>query len=142
MSGYYLLYNGEFAYNRSTSAEYPYGSIKRLDKYNNGAVSTLYLCFDIDNEIMNSDCAMWYFESSLWHNGVREICAEGARNHGLLNVPTEGFFNAVHYLPSDKLEQKKIAMFISSIHERYYKSYAELEALNCIKTAMLQMLFI
>ena len=30
MSGYYLLNSGEFAYNRSTSNDYPFGSIKRL----------------------------------------------------------------------------------------------------------------
>ena len=29
MSGYYLLKSGEFAYNRSTSNDYPFGSIKR-----------------------------------------------------------------------------------------------------------------
>lgn len=38
MSGYYLLKSGEFAYNRSTSNNYPFGSIKRLEKYKKGAV--------------------------------------------------------------------------------------------------------
>ena len=43
MSGYYLLKNGEFAYNKSYSNGYPYGSIKRLNKYDKGALSTLYI---------------------------------------------------------------------------------------------------
>lgn len=43
MSGYYLLRSGEYAYNRSTSNDYPFGSIKRLELYPMGAVSTLYL---------------------------------------------------------------------------------------------------
>ena len=38
MSGYYLLQNGEFAYNKSYSKGYPVGSIKRLDKYEKGAL--------------------------------------------------------------------------------------------------------
>ena len=142
MSGYYLLHKGEFAYNRSTSSEYPFGSIKRLDKYDKGAVSTLYLCFDANEEIMDSDFIMWYFESSRWHNGVREICAEGARNHGLLNVPTAGFFDTVHYLPSNKAEQKRIAAFLSTIDERYTRAFSELEELNNLKNGLYQRLFI
>ena len=105
MSGYYLLRSGEYAYNRSTSNDYPFGSIKRLELYPMGAVSTLYLCFRVKDDIVLSDLAKWYFESSQWHRGVNEICAEGARNHGLLNVPTDGFFNTVHTLPSDPEEQ-------------------------------------
>ena len=142
MSGYYLLHKGEFAYNRSTSSEYPFGSIKRLDKYDKGAVSTLYLCFDANEEIMDSDFIMWYFESSRWHNGVREICAEGARNHGLLNVPTAGFFDTVHYLPSNKAEQKRIVAFLSTIDERYTRAFSELEELNNLKNGLYQRLFI
>ena len=38
MSGYYLLRSGEYAYNRSTSNDYPFGSIKRLELYPMGAV--------------------------------------------------------------------------------------------------------
>ena len=42
-----MLHRGEYAYNRSTSNDYPFGSIKRLDLYDKGAVSTIYLCFAI-----------------------------------------------------------------------------------------------
>ena len=67
MSGYYLLHRGEYAYNRSTSNDYPFGSIKRLDLYDKGAVSTLYLCFSIKEEVVLSNFAKWYFESSQWY---------------------------------------------------------------------------
>ena len=70
MSGYYLLRSGEYAYNRSTSNDYPFGSIKRLELYPMGAVSTLYLCFRVKDDIVLSDLAKWYFESSQWHRGV------------------------------------------------------------------------
>ena len=33
VSGYYLLKKGEFAYNKSYSNGYPFGAVKRLDKY-------------------------------------------------------------------------------------------------------------
>ena len=35
VSGYYLIENGEFAYNKSTSTDAPWGAIKRLDRYKN-----------------------------------------------------------------------------------------------------------
>ena len=142
MSGYYLLQSGEFAYNRSTSNEYPFGSIKRLELYPMGAVSTLYLCFEINENIIISDLAKWYFESSQWYRNVNQICAEGARNHGLLNIPTDGFFNTTHLFPSDRVEQITIARYLSLLQARYDKALNKLEQLNTIRKALLQQLFI
>ena len=142
MSGYYLLQSGEFAYNRSTSNEYPFGSIKRLELYPMGAVSTLYLCFEINENIIISDLAKWYFESSQWYRSVNQICTEGARNHGLLNIPTDGFFNTTHLFPSDRVEQITIARYLSLLQARYDKALNKLEQLNTIRKALLQQLFI
>ena len=46
------------------------------------------------------------------------ISAEGARNHGLLNVPTEEFFDTKHYLPENTDEQRKIADFLIALDRR------------------------
>lgn len=142
MSGYYLLHKGEYAYNRSTSNDYPFGSIKRLELYPMGAVSTLYLCFIVNEDVVRSDLVKWYFESSQWHRAVNEICAEGARNHGLLNVPTEEFFNTFHWLPSDPEEQIVIAKYLSLIQKKYAYARKELETLEHIRFGLLQQLFI
>lgn len=142
MSGYYLLRKGEYAYNRSTSNEYPFGSIKRLELYAEGAVSTLYLCFSINENIVVSDFAKWYFESSQWYRNINEICAEGARNHGLLNVPTNGFFNTAHILPSDIKEQMAIATFLSLIQDKLERSQKGLDQLKQLRNGLLQRLFI
>ena len=142
MSGYYLLHRGEFAYNRSTSNDYPLGSIKRLELHEMGAVSTLYLCFAIDESVIHPELVKWYFESSLWHRGIREICAEGARNHGLLNVPTDGFFATTHILPPDHNEQEKIVQYLGCIQRRCDKAEEELDWLLHLKNGMVQQLFI
>ena len=142
MSGYYLLRKGEYAYNRSTSNEYPFGSIKRLELYNEGAVSTLYLCFSINEKIIVSDFAKWYFESSQWYSSVNKICSEGARNHGLLNVPTDGFFNTTHILPSDIKEQMVIATFLSFIQGKLERSQENLDQLNQLRSGLMQKLCI
>ena len=39
VSGYYLIRKGEFAYNKSTSSDAPWGAIKRLDRYESGVLS-------------------------------------------------------------------------------------------------------
>ena len=116
MSGYYLLKNGEFAYNKSYSVGYDFGSIKRLDRYPMGALSTLYICFVLKRH--ESDFIKAYFDSLKWYREIYMISAEGARNHGLLNVPTEEFFDTKHYLPENTDEQRKIADFLIALEHR------------------------
>ena len=116
MSGYYLLKNGEFAYNKSYSVGYDFGSIKRLDRYPMGALSTLYICFALKKH--DSDFVKAYFDSLKWYREIYMISAEGARNHGLLNVPTDEFFDTKHYLPENTGEQRKIADFLIALDRR------------------------
>lgn len=117
LSHYYLLYKGEFAYNKSYSGDYPWGAIKRLDLYDKGALSTLYICFK-PKDSKKSDFLMHYFESPKWHNEISNIAGEGARNHGLLNIAVSNFFNTMHYVSKSTDEQQKIATFLSLIDER------------------------
>ena len=119
VSGYYLIGNGEFAYNKSTSTDAPWGAIKRLDRYENGVLSTLYIVFGIkENNPVDSDFLVSYYSTNLWHKGIHEIAAEGARNHGLLNIAPADFFETRLMIPQDIEEQKKIG-----------KYFIELEAL-------------
>ncbi len=140
LEGYYLLKNGEFAYNKSYSTGYPFGAIKRLDKYENGAVSTLYICFKVKNNI-NSDFIAQYFESSKWHNEIAMIAVEGARNHGLLNVSVSDFFETIHYIPCLE-EQNKISKFLLNIDNILFKENKKLEELVQWKKGLLQQMFI
>ena len=117
MSNYYLLKRGEFTYNKSYSSDYPLGAVKRLDLYDMGALSTLYICFKIAGDI-NSDYLVHYFESPKWHRGVYEIAGEGARNHGLLNIAVGDYFETQHYLPCSLKEQEKIASMLNLIQRR------------------------
>jgi type I restriction enzyme S subunit len=117
MSNYYLLKKGEFAYNKSYSSDYPWGAIKRLDNYEQGALSSLYICFAPKDKV-ETDFILQYFESPKWHKGVSEIAVEGARNHGLLNISVQDFFHTHHYMPKDKKEQTKIAKLLMLLDER------------------------
>ena len=116
LSGYYLLYNGDFAYNKSYSNDYAWGAVKRLDKYEKGCLSSLYFVFRPTDKV-DSDYLTHYFETNKWHKGISDIAGEGARNHGLLNMSVDDYFATKHYLPSLS-EQKKIACFLNLITKR------------------------
>ena len=139
MSGYYLLKNGEFAYNKSYSVGYDFGSVKRLDKYPMGALSTLYICFSIKN--FDSDFMKVYFDSLKWYREIYLIAAEGARNHGLLNISTEDFFETRHKLPLDIPEQKKIAAFFTLLDRRIQKQRQLVERLKTYKRGVVKQYF-
>ena len=116
VSNYYLVLNGEFAYNKSTSDGYPFGAVKRLDLYEKGVLSTLYIVFAPKKEQqIDSDYLTVFFDTDRWHNGVAERAAEGARNHGLLNISAEDFFDIDLSVPKDIVEQKQIGAFIRQL---------------------------
>ena len=116
VSNYYLVLNGEFAYNKSTSDGYPFGAVKRLDLYEKGVLSTLYIVFSPKKEQqVDSDFLTVFFDTDRWHKGVAERAAEGARNHGLLNISAEDFFDIDLSVPKDVAEQKKIGAFIRQL---------------------------
>ena len=131
VSGYYLVKNGEFAYNKSTSSDAPWGAVKRLDRYEMGVLSTLYIVFSIiDKTKTSSDYLVTYYDTSLWHKGVQAVAAEGARNHGLLNISADDFLETMLLLPQDIEEQERIGDFFKrldnliTLHQRkpYYIS--------------------
>ena len=139
VSNYYLVLNGEFAYNKSTSDGYPFGAVKRLDLYEKGVLSTLYIVFAPKKEQqIDSDYLTVFFDTDRWHKGVAERAAEGARNHGLLNISAEDFFDIDLSVPKDIVEQKQIGAFIRqldnliTLHQR--EPPKEDKILNDIKT--------
>lgn len=140
MEGYYLLHYGEFAYNKSYSKGFDFGAIKRLDRYDCGALSTLYICFAVNNKV-DSDFMTHYFDSQKWNKEVSIRCAEGARNHGLLNISTDDFFDIDMTLPTDLEEQQKIADFLSTVDKVIAQSEAEVQNLEQQKEAAVQKIF-
>ncbi len=139
MSGYFLLRKGEFAYNKSTSSDSPWGAIKRLVKYDKGCVSTLYICFELLEA--DPDYLVTYYETNRWHNAVQLIAAEGARNHGLLNIAPDDFFETQLTIPSNRAEQARIGSCFMQLDHLITLHQRKLELLRNIKRAMLDKMF-
>lgn len=139
LKNYLLLYNGDFAYNKSYSVGYPYGAIKRLDKYKQGVLSTLYIAFKPTN--INSDFLQHYYDTDKWYREIYRNAAEGARNHGLLNISANDFFNSKLITPSDNDEQLKIAKIINVFNRLITLQQRKLDLLKQLKKGLLQKMF-
>ena len=140
VSGYYLIKKGEFAYNKSYSTGYPLGAIKRLDKYENGVLSTLYILFkavDVDSDYLGH-----YYESDKWHREVSTCAAEGARNHGLLNIAPADFFNTRLVVPKELEEQRAIGSYFSNLDNLINSHQEKISQLETLKKKLLQDMFI
>jgi type I restriction enzyme S subunit len=141
VSGYYLIKKGEFAYNKSYSAGYPMGAIKRLNNYDKGVVSTLYICFSANSEI-EAQFFEQFFEFGGLNSELIKLAQEGARNHGLLNVSVvELFKNVVVPYPSPE-EQTKIVAFISAINGKIDAVSRQISGLDAFRRGVLQQMFV
>ena len=139
VTGYYLLHKNDFAYNKSYSNGYPMGAIKRLNRYEKGVVSTLYICFKfidcIDNTFVEQS-----FETGNQNSEIEKVAQEGARNHGLLNIGVSDFFNIKLIIPSLP-EQIQIASFLTLIDERIQCQNKIIEGLKSLKVASCKKIF-
>lgn len=138
--GYSLLYKGDFSYNKSYSGDYLYGAIKRLDKYEKGIVSPLYICFE-PKVGTNSDFYLQYFEAGLFNGEIYKIAQEGARNHGLLNVSVTDFFKT-HLVNSSSEEQQKIAEILMQCDKVIELKQKRIDEEKRKKQAMLKKVFV
>lgn len=136
---YLLLKSGEFAYNRSYSVGNPWGAVRRLDRYPSGILSSLYIAFkplEIDSQFLVA-----YFNGSSWYRAIRKVAAEGARNHGLLNISASDFFDQEMMIPAEQSEQEIIGFTLDKVDDLIAATQDKLDCLERVKKALLQHLF-
>ncbi|RZR40297.1 restriction endonuclease subunit S [Vibrio vulnificus] len=140
LDNYFILRKGQFAYNKSYSNGYPMGAIKRLNRYDDAVVTSLYICFEIKNSAHTSSCFMeQYFESGLLNRGLTKVAAEGGRAHGLLNVKPTDFMGLALVVPEIK-EQQRIASVLTATDKEIELLEAKLAHLKQEKKALMQQL--
>ena len=138
-SNYFLLEKGDFAYNKSYSNGYPFGTIKRLTRYEVGIVSPLYICFRIKEGSVSGEYLEQYFEAGLMNHVIQAFAQEGARNHGLLNIAVDDFFNSKILLPPPE-EQTAIAEVLSAADREIELLQQDIEQEKQKKKALMQLL--
>lgn len=142
LTNYLLIRKGEFAYNKSYSEGYPVGAVKRLDGYDKGVLSSLYVVFRLlSARDVDSDFVLSFFESSKWHRYVEMQSAEGARNHGLLNISADTFMGVPVSLAPSLEEQRAIGELFADLDALIEQHRAKHANLQQTKTALLQRMF-
>ena len=138
-SNYFLLEKGDFAYNKSYSNGYPFGAIKRLSLYDAGIVSPLYICFRMLDDRNSAIYLEQYFEAGLMNREIQAFAQEGARNHGLLNISVEDFFNSKILVPMLE-EQTAIAEVLSTADYEIEMLRRDIDQEKEKKKALMQLL--
>ncbi len=82
-----------------------------------------------------------YYDTDLWHKDIREIAAEGARNHGLLNIASSDFFETSLTVPQDIEEQKAIGKYFTKLNILITLHQHKCNQLKEVKRFMLQNMF-
>lgn len=139
LENYLLLKNGEFAYNKSYSKDYPFGAIKRLNNYKLGVLSTLYIAFKPVS--INTDYLEEYFDSTKWYKEIYKRATEGARNHRLLNISPQDFFELNLSIPNNRIEQERISKILKLLSLVITLQQRKLEQLKTIKQELIKRVF-
>lgn len=141
LTNYFLIKKGEFAYNKSAAGEYPMGAVKCLKSLDKGILSTLYIVFALKDDI-DADYVQAHYETKPWQDDVKKRVAVGARNHGLLNISPEDFFDSLVVIPQNNDEQKKVGQILAKLSQTISLRERQLTLLKHSKQALLEQMFV
>lgn len=139
IENYYLVKRNEFCYNKSYSNGFPMGAIKRLKEFDQAVVTTLYICFAVQEERISVDFIEQYFSLGLLNRGLMKIANEGGRAHRLLNVTPNDFFNINLNLPPID-EQKAISSILFNAYNEVVLAKNKIKSLQEQKKGLMQVL--
>lgn len=138
---YYVIQQGDFAYNKSSTKQFPEGYISMLTEYEEGAVpNSIFTCFRITDKECFSKIFDHLFQFNLHGVWLRKFIAVGARSHGSLNIDDKYLWELPVALPK-YAEQQKIADCLSSLDALITAEDKKLSVLKAHKKGLMQKLF-
>ncbi len=138
---YFVIREGDFAYNKSSTKLFPEGEIAMLENVKKGAVpNSIFTCFRFHEEKIIPTFAKYLFVNNHHGKWLRKFIAVGARAHGALQVNSKDLFSTP-FPYSTLTEQQKIASCLSSLDELITAHSDKLEALKDHKKGLMQNLF-
>lgn len=138
---YTVIQKYDFAYNKSSTKQFPEGYISMLHDYEAAAVpNSIFTCFRIADHKGYPLFFEYLFRSNYHGRWLRKYIEAGARAHGALSVNTKHLWSMPIALPCFE-EQKKIAECLSSLDALISAESKKLEALIKYKKGLMQKLF-
>lgn len=142
---YIRLQTNDFAYNKSSTKEYPQGYIARYSGTNDAAVpNSIFTCFRPNVAVVVPEYLDHLFHGNHHGRGLRKYITVGARAHGALSVSDDDLMSLPVPLPPDSVsrrEQQKIADCLGSLEDVIAVEIRKLEALRQHKQGLMQQLF-
>lgn len=142
---YFVIEKFDFAYNKSSTKEYPEGYIAmHTAKYTGAVPNSIFTCFRVKQNKAEPFYLNYLFQTNLHGQWLRKFIAVGARANGALNVDNSDLLSAPIPVPTGNKsipEQQRIAACLSSLDAVIKAQTDKLSALRHHKTGLMQQLF-
>ena len=132
VSNYKIVKKGQFGYNPS---RLNIGSFARLDRFQEGLLSPMYIVFSINADQLNSD----YFLNWMLSNEAQQRINGSTQGSVRDSVGFDALCGFPFLLPPLR-EQEKIASVLSSAHQEIENLQSQLDGLKQEKKALMQTL--
>lgn len=142
---YIRLERNDFAYNKSSTKEYPQGYIARYSGAKDAAVpNSIFTCFRPNAAAVVPEYLDHLFHGNHHGRWLRKYITVGARAHGALSVSDDDLMSMPVPLPPDSVsrrEQQKIADCLGSLEDVIAAENRKLDALRQHKQGLMQHFF-
>ena len=104
---YFVINKFDFAYNKSSTKQYPQGYIAMLKDYDEAALpNSIFVCFSIDKDYFVPQFLDQLFQINYHGKWLKKFIEVGARAHGALSFDTRHLFELPLALPNYAEQQK------------------------------------
>lgn len=144
-SNYIFLQDGDFAYNKSATKEYPQGFLARYHGSEPAAVpNSIFTCFRVFDKGLNTDFLNHLFMGNLHGKWLHRFIAVGARAHGSLTISDKDILSIPIPVPDHDAswkEQQKIVDCLSSVDVLIDAETRKLNAIKAHKKGLMRQMF-
>ena len=137
LDGYYVVCEDDFVYNPRISSTAPVGPISR-SRIKEGVMSPLYSVFKFELGILTY--FEYFFESTFWHNHMKDISNYGARADRM-SFSIDDFYKMPIPYPSLP-EQVRIANFLTALDEKIKAAQSQISLTEQWKKGLLHRMFV
>ena len=131
----------DFCYDPTPTKNYPYGPINQLEKYEEGIVSPIYICFRlIQHQNLDSVFFKYFFQTNKWYHHIYLVGNKGVRK--LISVKSDDFFKMLLYFPDNIHEQIKISEFLNLIDQKIENIKQQKNCLEQYRSYLLKNMFV
>lgn len=136
LSGYLVVRQGTFVYNKSYSTAAPFGVATYNKMTEPGVISPLYFTFRPNSDLVIDEYLEYVLNSSTFHLQMARYIKEGGRAHGGINISANDYLSVEVPLPTPR-EQRRVVDLISSVDSYIAALQQQADAARVARSAVL-----